>query len=233
MNKHNFSIKDVILFGWEKTKVNYLYVLQVMVFAGLALYIARSVARPIEVIIMLCLGISLTTVFLMITRGQGTTFGDLFKKYKGYEIFLNYVLASLLFGVLVGIGTSLAVFIIFVMKLLGFVVGFSNLTAGGILWIVLFILSLFPAAYVVVRLQFYKFFIIDKEMGPVPALKSSWKMTKGHTLKLSQYIVTIAIINVAVGFIVATGGIIFSALLLVTTPVIGLATARLYDLLSE
>ena len=232
MNKHNFSIVDVLLFGLTKTKEKYLYILQVMIFVGLALYIARSVAQPVEVLIMLCLGISMTTVFLMISRGQKTVFSDLFKKYKGYEVFVNYILASLVFGVLVSVSMSLLIIALFVLGLLGLLSTLSTFSTGTLGTLLVLIPLMLPGIYVIIRLQFYKFFVIDKDMGPIPALKSSWKITKGHFWKLAQYLLVIAIINIAVGLLVNLGGNYFYALLLVTIPVIAIASAYLYETLS-
>lgn len=232
MHKNNFSIKDVLLFGWTKTRGSYLYILQVMVFSALVLYISRSIASYIGALIMLCLGISLTTVFLMISRGQKPVFSDLFKKYKGYEIFLNYILASIVFAVLLSVSMLLVVFALFVMGVLGVVPTLTGMTLPNIIALLVLVPFMLPGVYLIIRLQFYKFFVIDKDMGPVPALKASWKITKGHFWKLAQYLLTIVLINIVIGAVVGKGGVVFLVLLLVTVPVVAIASARLYEMLS-
>lgn len=232
MHKNNFSVKDLIIFGWSKTLSSYVYILQVMVFSALVLYISRTVGSFIGGLIMLCLGVSLTTVFLMISRGQKTVFSDLFKKYKGYEIFLNYILASIVFGFLLSLGLSLVVIALFIMGIFGYLPTVSLISAGNIFALIILAILTIPGIYLIIRLQFYKFFIIDKDMGPIPALKASWKITKGHFWKLVQYLLAIVLINIIVGLFVNKGGIIFLVLLLVTVPVVAIASARLYEMLS-
>lgn len=232
MNKHNFSVVDMLLFGWIKTKEKYVYILQVMIFAGLALYIAQRVVQPVQILIMLCLGISMTTVFLMISRGQKTVLSDLFKKYKGYEVFVNYILASLVFGFLVGVSMSLVIIAIFILGLLGILGTLSSFSGTTLAIILVMIPLLAPGIYVITRLQFYKFFVIDKDMGPIPALKSSWKITKGHSWKLVQFLLAVVVINILVGLIINLAGKYMFVLLLVTVPVVAIASARLYETLS-
>lgn len=107
MHKHNFSIKELLEFGWSKTKVNYWFIFQVIILASLV-YGASRFLGPISVLVGFCVGISITTVGLMLIAGHTPKLADLFSKYNsGYKIFLNYAIVSLIYGVLVVIGTFL------------------------------------------------------------------------------------------------------------------------------
>ncbi len=84
------------------------------------------------------------------------------------------------------------------------------------------ILFILPGIYLAVRLQFYKFLIVDDEnLRPVAALKKSMKMTKGHFWKLFGFILAIILLNIV-------GLLVFIIGLAITIPVSVLATAFLY-----
>lgn len=88
------------------------------------------------------------------------------------------------------------------------------------------ILLILPGVYLAVRLQFYKFIIIDDEnIGPVDALKKSMEMTRDHFWKLFGFMVTIVLFNIL-------GLLFFIVGLIVTIPVSVLASAFLYKKLS-
>ena len=103
MHKHNFSIQELLQFGWSKTKDNYWYVLQVIIITALV-YGASRFLGPISLLVGFCVGISITTVALMVMSGQSPTLMDLFKKYTGYKIFLDYAIVSIICGFLVILG---------------------------------------------------------------------------------------------------------------------------------
>ena len=83
-----------------------------------------------------------------------------------------------------------------------------------------------PGIYFGIRLQFYKFLIIDNEnLKPMDALKASMKMTKGHFWKLFGFMIVIMFINI-IGIIPLGLGLI------VTIPLTTLAYALLYKKLT-
>ena len=88
------------------------------------------------------------------------------------------------------------------------------------------ILLILPGIYLAVRLQFYKFLVVEHEnMKPTDALKESMKITKGHFWKLFGFILLIAIFNLCGLLLLGVG-------LLITIPVSVLAHAYLYKKLS-
>ncbi len=46
------------------------------------------------------------------------------------------------------------------------------------------ILCVIPGIYLAIRFSFYGYLIIDRDTGPVGALKRSWEITRGSTFEL-------------------------------------------------
>lgn len=93
---------------------------------------------------------------------------------------------------------------------------------GGAIVLLGLLLFVAPGIYFAIRLQYYKFLIVDKEdIGPIMALKESWRMTEGHTWNLFLFMLLIILIN----FI---GAILFGIGLLISVPVSLIAYAFLY-----
>lgn len=104
---------------------------------------------------------------------------------------------------------------VFVNYLLASLINMALVGVGLLLLVV-------PGIYIALRIQFYKFLIVDKEdVGPWMAVKESWKMTKGHTWNLFLFTLLIILINF-VGFLALGIGLI------VTFPVSIIAYASLY-----
>jgi uncharacterized membrane protein len=88
------------------------------------------------------------------------------------------------------------------------------------------IVFILPGIYLAVRLQFYKFLVVDHEtMKPTDALRESMKMTEGIFWKLFAFIIVVILFNML-------GALFFLIGLLVTVPITLLATAFLYKHLS-
>lgn len=103
MTTHNFSIKEVLAFGWGKTKANYWFILQVGIISSLV-YGASRYLGPVSVIVAMCIGVSLTTVALMLEAGQTPKLEDLFKKYDNHKVLLNYLFVTVLLWLIIGVG---------------------------------------------------------------------------------------------------------------------------------
>lgn len=73
-----------------------------------------------------------------------------------------------------------------------------------------FVFFIIPGIYLAVRLQFYKFLVIENEnMSPVGIIKESYKMTEGYFWKLFGFIVVMVVINL-IGAIPLGLGLIFT-----------------------
>ncbi|MFA5841366.1 MAG: hypothetical protein WC835_00150 [Candidatus Paceibacterota bacterium] len=89
------------------------------------------------------------------------------------------------------------------------------------------VLFIIPGIYVMLRFQFYKFLIVDKEMEPIEALRGSAQMTRGHVWQLFGLLCISVALNI-LGLLALGVG------LLVTVPVTLLAYTFVYKkLLAE
>ena len=183
-----FSKKEIISFGWNKTKEHFWFLFGMLVLVLLATG-ASNFIPILPLIVGIFASISIITVTLIIADGGTPHSKELFSKYGNYKIFLNYLIASIIAGVAILIG--------------------------------LFLLVL-PGIYFAIRLQFYKFLIVDKEdIGPIMALKESWRMTDNHAWNLFLFLILIALLNIL-------GAILLGIGLFVTVPISMIAYALLY-----
>lgn len=96
---------------------------------------------------------------------------------------------------------------------------------AGVLVIAGLIALIIPAIYVGIRLQFYAYFILDKNLSAVDSLKASWKLTEDKFFDLLGLWFVNLIINIA-GLIALIVGVF------VTGSVTTIATATAYRVLS-
>lgn len=91
----------------------------------------------------------------------------------------------------------------------------------GLMFVIGLILLIVPAFYVLSRYGLFPFFIIDKDSGPIEALKQSSKATEGIRWDLFLFFLAAIGINIL-------GALVFGVGLLVTIPVTLLALTTLY-----
>jgi uncharacterized membrane protein len=91
----------------------------------------------------------------------------------------------------------------------------------GLIVLVGFILLIVPGIVFAVRLKFAVYLVIDKNLDPVEAIKTSWRMTKGSAWNLFFFGIILGLINL-LGFICLIIG------LFITVPLTMLATTLVY-----
>jgi len=96
----------------------------------------------------------------------------------------------------------------------------------GLILFVGFLLLVIPAFIWGIKYGFFGYFVIDRKMGPISALKASAKLTQGIKLKLFLLILIFSLIMLA-------GALIFGIGLLVALPVVWLGFAFVYKKLLE
>ena len=96
---------------------------------------------------------------------------------------------------------------------------------GGIVTMIGFFLLIVPGIIASIGLSLAMYYVIDKGMGPIDALKASWEDTKGVKLDLLGFFILIWLINMAGAFALGVG-------MLVTLPLSGLAMVYVYRHLS-
>ena len=84
-----------------------------------------------------------------------------------------------------------------------------------------FLFFVIPGIYLMTRLIFVQYFVIDKKISFDSAIKRSWKITKGNEINLLAFLFAMVIIFV-LGFLVFVIGFV------VAIPITQLSTAKLY-----
>ena len=102
---------------------------------------------------------------------------------------------------------------------------FLKYLIGSILYILMvyvgLILLIVPGIILAIRFQFYAYFIIDKEIGPIDALKKSFSLTNGALWQLLIFDLLLVCINI-IGLLALILG------LFVTIPLTSIANAFVY-----
>lgn len=199
-----FSITDAIKFGFSKTKTHWKVYIPVLLVAwvinqgpGVIKFAQKSAGYTdmqvglsaliisfIFWILQTIISIGLIKIALKTNDGKSAHFEDLFK-YHSYRLILNYILGTILYGLII----------------LG---GLVLLIIPGIIW--------------AIKFQFYGYLIVDKGLGPVEALKTSWEITKGVKLNLFLFALMLGLIN-----ILGTMALLIGLFISVPTSIIALA----------
>lgn len=96
----------------------------------------------------------------------------------------------------------------------------------GLFVLVGIILLIIPGFYFLYRTMFYSYFLVDKKMGPIEAIKASWNATKGNVWNIIGFqFLTFGV--VILGFLALIVG------LLVAIPVVSVATVYVYRKLAQ
>jgi uncharacterized membrane protein len=213
MNVKKFSVNDIVSESWRAVKKNVwilaavvlCYYLVVFVVStlfsgsiGLAAMAGSRGGLP-NVAVLVPYSLMMLTIFVI-----SAVF------YTGY-----YKMALMAAD---GEEVSLAAFAVSARKIL-------NTLLASLLCLVLLIvgtlLCIIPGMIVAVRLQFFYFFIVDKDCGAVEALKKSWEATKGETLTMLLFLIVFYLL-ILLGVICCGVGV------LVTMPMVMIGYALLY-----
>ncbi len=204
MDTQLFAVKDLIKEGWRLTKANlgFLIAYQFILFVlNLALGFAGredSLQYGLQWTVLHFLGwvvvplanMGLYNSSLLITAAIKPGFDQL---YRNWRLFVSWIVASILFGIMFIIGLLLLVV---------------------------------PGFYVLARFGLFHFFVLDKNLGPIEALKQTAKATEGITWPIFVLYMACLGLNIV--------GLLFLGIgLLVTVPVTILALATIYRRISH
>lgn len=84
-----------------------------------------------------------------------------------------------------------------------------------------FILLIIPGIYLALRLQFYSYYIVDKNVPAIDSLRMSWKATEGNVINIFLFALLLIALNIL-------GAIALLVGLLITIPVSFIAVSLLY-----
>jgi hypothetical protein len=197
MDKDRFLIGEALGWGWESFKANagflILYVLILMLVGsipnliqGLTRHTATYIIFGlIEFVLGVFINMAYVKVGLSFCDQKPPDFSDL---YSSYERFLDFLIGSVLYGLIV---------------------------LGGL------ILLIVPGIIFAIKFGFFAYLVIDREMDPIEALKSSWRMTNKETGHLFVF-------GLAAMGLILLGLICCFVGVFVTAPVVLLGLAYIY-----
>ncbi len=199
MTAEKFSISEAIHFGWNTMKSNLGFFIGLLIFVFLFTSLSSIIAaKATEANIFLgiifyiadfslsiIISIGLVKIALRFCDNEKGRFADLFSQYP---LFPQYLVGSILYGLIVFAGTIL-------------------LIIPGIIWGIQFC--------------FYDYFIVDKGLGPIEALKRSSAITRGVKWDLFGFFLVLLGINLLGALCLLIG-------LFVTIPTTMVALAFVY-----
>jgi uncharacterized membrane protein len=204
-----FSINSAILFGWESMKKHFLFLVLVVVFDLLIILLPDIVSKITENI-----ELSLSNVIF----------------YFVFNLILWIISAVVSMGFLhitvllsEGLDANFSDLFEKANRIINFVVS-SILYA--IIVTVGFILLIIPGIIFMARFQFYQYAVLEKNIGPIQALKASWRITKDQVTNLILFWIVVLFINVLGALALGIG-------LFITFPLTMIATAYVYKKLAN
>lgn len=194
-----FNISDELSYGWETAKAHLPFFV-VIILITLAVNFApnivvQSIQQEVPILSGL-LSLALWIVSMLVSLGAikislkiiDNKKAEIVDLFNGYPQLLNFVAASIIYAILVGVGT---------------------------------ILFIIPGIIFGVKYHFYSYLIVDKNMGPLEALKKSGEITKGNKWQLFLLGLACLLVNI-VGLLALGIG------LFITVPLTMLAYAHVY-----
>jgi hypothetical protein len=176
MDQKRFTNNEAISYGWEKAKANVgLFVISFLIFIGVALLgeVLDGPDKELAEVFSLRANVvgfifALISMVMQIGLTKMTLKIHDNEKTDAGELFRNY--AKLWDYFLASIIYGLIIF-----------VGFLLLIVPGVIWSLKF--------------RFYSYFIIDKNMSPIEALKASAAITDGYKAQLFMLGILVGLIN--------------------------------------
>lgn len=195
----NFSKREAIKIGWEVTKKNFGFFAIVLIISLFINFLPEAIERAFKDLNLFALiAINFIGIIFSVIVGIGLikVFLKVFDQEKAElkDLFSHY---DLFFKYLAGL------------ILYGLIV-----FAGLMLLIV-------PGIILGIKFYFFSYFIIDKKLGPIKALKESSRITKGNKWNLFLFFSLIAIIDLI-------GLLFFFVGLILTVPITMTATVFVY-----
>jgi len=202
MSQSVFSVKEAFKWGWQKTLANLKILIGVLVLSTAVSLPRLFFPDPAtqEMSFLMVVGLLVALVILVFQA----------------ELHLGMlkICLGLHDGRPVAFKDAFSCFNI-VWKLIASAVVYGLIVGLG------FLLLIVPGIILALRLYFFNYFLVDKGMGPIQALKQSWNLTKGMTIKL--LLLTLASVGINV-----LGALCFGLGLLVTVPTTILAFTYVY-----
>jgi len=201
---NKFSTGEAVKFGWNTTKANFFFFLRIFVIVGIVYLVSGLIsqgANKQDQVTRTLIGIVMWIIQMIVGMGMvkiALKFAD-GGKGEFADLYNQYPL--------------------FFKYLLA-----SILT--GVIVLIGFILLIVPGIIFSVRLKFVSYLIIDKGLGPIEAIKTSWNITKGSVWNL--FVLGAALLGINI-----LGALALLVGLLWTAPTTSIAEAYVYRKLSK
>lgn len=213
----DFNIKKIFDSAWDKTKEHLVFLVSLLLCAFIIMIIAIFIP-VINIIVPLFIGIAMIKISLLIVSGTKPTKSHIIDSLKKYKVAWKFFLATLAY--------MLLPFITVILYYTTVLLVISNVPVLlSVMAIPLFFLTIFlipTSFYFIIRLQFYKFLVVENEnMGVLEAFKQSMAITRGNFWKIVAFMIILVAINVLGKLALGIG-------LLITVPISLLANTILY-----
>ena len=200
MAAQKFSKGEALRFGWNTMKSNIGFFIVVLIAVGLIQNVPNYIAvlaamfSPVlsgiiviaSIFINIVVTMGLIKIFLRFSGNEKAEYADLFRSYK---MFIKYILASGLFGLIVIGVMSLSIIPLVLLSLFDIYFGFMITT------LMMMILAV-PGSILGVKFHLFIYPIIDRGSGPIEALKESYRITTGAFWNLVLFGLIMACINI-------------------------------------
>ena len=197
MSKATFSKKEAIKFGFKISKSNILFfigVLVIVVFVSAVTSILRNAVQK-QVLANLILNIIQYLVNAVVAMGLIKISLEFLDKAKPKIRDIFYYKPVVSYTVASIINTILII--------------------AGIIFLIV------PGIIFAVRLQYTTYLIVDKNLGPIEAIKKSWNITRENTWNLFFFGILLGLINILGALCLLVG-------LFITVPLGMIATTSVY-----
>ena len=247
MARKSFSYLEVLGFGWRVMKSNFWFFVGVWVVSfflpyfvsffvylpgqilvkvmghfserlNLAIFGLLSVVVVfITIIINVILGIGITKITLSFCDNQKPRFSTLF---KAWGCFWRYIGAGLLYGLIIGGTATLFIVTLTLLSRL------YDVLRNPFFVIPFFIMLFILLVALSIKFSLCCYFVVDKGVGPIRALKASSRATERAKLSLFVFFILCGLINLL-------GTLCFIVGLFATVPMVIVAMALVYRQLSN
>ena len=232
MARKSFSYSEVLGFGWSVMKSNFWFFLGVIVVTILISSPGRILVEVmkrypgaiapfwffavlgVSFIIQIILVIGLIKIALSFCDSQKPVFSTLF---NGFDCFWRYIGIELLCGLIIG-GASIACVLLCILL--------YTVTHSPHFILPVLIAFLILVVILSIKLSLCLYFVVDKGLGPINALRASSRATKGAKWSLFVFGILCGLINFL-------GALCFFVGLFATGPTVMVAMALVYRQLSE
>ncbi len=231
MGSKSFSYRGVLGFGWDVMKNNFWF----FVGVGITLFLISLPSQvlgnvmenypgkippllailllPVTFIVEIIVGIGLIKITLSFCDGQRPKFTTLFNVWG---CFWKYIGAGILYSLIIG-----SIFVACVLPL----VLLSGAMGNPCFVFVFFTVAFIPATILAIKFSLCYYFVIDKGLGPINALRASSRTTMGAKWSLFVFGLLCSLINLLGVLCLGLG-------LFATFPTVMVAMALVYRELS-